>query len=84
MQKPIPCSARVGWLGKADPFEHVPLRFVDAQGGAMSRETLRHGLGKPTDQAVEDGLNATMYRLRRRIEHAMPHLFPLQSKSRVG
>lgn len=58
--------------------------FVDAQGGTVSRETLRQRLGKPVDHEAEDGLNATMYRLRRRVERATPHLFPLQSKSRVG
>ena len=37
-----------------------------------------------SDHDTEDGLNATMYRLRRRVERATPKLFPLQSKSRVG
>ncbi|MFO1218010.1 MAG: response regulator transcription factor [Burkholderiaceae bacterium] len=58
--------------------------FVEAQGETVSRDTLRQRLGKTADQDAEDGLNATMYRLRRRVERATPHLFPLQSKSRVG
>ena len=33
---------------------------------------------------TDDGLSATIYRLRRRIERATPTLVPLQSKSRVG
>jgi two-component system, OmpR family, response regulator len=32
----------------------------------------------------DDGLNAIIYRLRRRIERATPMLVPLQSRSRVG
>jgi len=58
--------------------------FVEAQGETVSRETLRQRLGKSADHDTEDGLNATMYRLRRRVERATPRLFPLQSKSRVG
>lgn len=57
--------------------------FIDAQGEVVSREQLRLRLGK-TDQEAADGLNATIYRLRRRIERATPALVPLQSKSRVG
>jgi two-component system, OmpR family, response regulator len=33
---------------------------------------------------VDDGLNAIIYRLRRRIERATPMMVPLQSRSRVG
>jgi DNA-binding response OmpR family regulator len=58
--------------------------FVEAQGETVSRETLRQRLGKSAEHEAEDGLNATMYRLRRRVERATPRLFPLQSKSRVG
>jgi two-component system, OmpR family, response regulator len=39
--------------------------------------------GKPGAEAG-DGLNAVIYRLRRRIERCTPLLVPLQSRSRVG
>ncbi|HEX5355831.1 MAG TPA: response regulator transcription factor [Aquabacterium sp.] len=62
--------------------------FVEAHGEVVSRETLRQRIGKADgkseDQDASDGLNATIYRLRRRIERATPLLVPLQSKSRVG
>ena len=44
--------------------------FVDAQGDTVSRQPLRQRLGKPSDEVAEDGLNASMYRLRRRVERA--------------
>lgn len=58
--------------------------FVEAQGQVVSRETLRQRIGRPEETDAADGLNATIYRLRRRIERATPLLVPLQSKSRVG
>lgn len=59
--------------------------FIEAQGEVVSRETLRQRIGRPPDeQDASDGLNATIYRLRRRIERATPLLVPLQSRSRVG
>lgn len=58
--------------------------FIEAQGDVVSRETLRQRIGRPDDQDASDGLNATIYRLRRRIERATPLLVPLQSRSRVG
>ncbi len=58
--------------------------FVAAQGNAVQRETLRLRLGRPEHTEVDDGLNATIYRLRKRIERATPMLVPLQSRSRVG
>lgn len=58
--------------------------FVEAQGEVVSRETLRQRIGKPDEADGTDGLNATIYRLRRRIERATPLLVPLQSRSRVG
>lgn len=58
--------------------------FIEAQGEVVSRETLRQRIGRPDDQDASDGLNATIYRLRRRIERATPLLVPLQSRSRVG
>ena len=45
---------------------------------------LRQRLGRTPDTDSADGLNATIYRLRRRIERATPALVPLQSRSRVG
>ena len=47
--------------------------------------TLRQRLGREAPEgASADGLNAVIFRLRRRIERATPTLVPLQSKSRVG
>lgn len=58
--------------------------FVEAQGEVVSRETLLQRLGRADEEDAAGGLNATIYRLRRRIEKATPALVPLQSKSRVG
>ena len=55
--------------------------FLNAGGDAVTREALCERLGLPPDG---DNLNATIYRLRRRIERATPAVVPLQSKSRVG
>jgi len=57
--------------------------FVDAQGADVTREALRQRLGQD-DQEDAGSLNATIYRLRRRIEKTTPIVVPLQSKSRVG
>jgi len=57
--------------------------FVQANGEVVTRETLLRGLGKSDDDSGE-ALNATIYRLRRRIERATPSVVPLQSRSRVG
>lgn len=59
--------------------------FIEAAGDTVTRETLSHRLGRARDgDAADDGLNAIIYRLRRRIERATPMLVPLQSRSRVG
>jgi two-component system, OmpR family, response regulator len=58
--------------------------FVEAGGDTVSREALLQRIGRDTGAEADDGLNATIYRLRRRIERATPALVPLQSKSRVG
>lgn len=58
--------------------------FVEAHGDIVSREQLRARLGRPIDGDGVDGLNGTIYRLRRRIERATPIVVPLQTKSRVG
>ncbi len=58
--------------------------FVEANGEVVTRETLRRALGKSGEDESGDGLNATIYRLRRRIEKATPSVVPLQSRSRVG
>lgn len=62
--------------------------FLEADGDVVSRDTLRQRIGRqdgrPDSDDAADGLNATIYRLRRRIERATPLLVPLQSKSRVG
>jgi DNA-binding response OmpR family regulator len=58
--------------------------FISANGEAVSRDELRTQLGQGPDSLAADSLNATIYRLRRRIEKATPTSVPLQSKSRVG
>lgn len=58
--------------------------FLAADGDVVSRDMLRQRLGRDADSDGADGLNATIYRLRRRIERATPMLVPLQSRSRVG
>ena len=58
--------------------------FVGAGGGAVTRESLCATLAAlPGGEAGVD-LNATIYRLRRRIERATPTAVPLHAKSRVG
>ena len=58
--------------------------FLDAQGEPVPRESFLKRLGRDPGVDADDGLNATIHRLRRRIERATPALVPLQSKSRVG
>lgn len=58
--------------------------FLEANGETVSRDNLRQRLGRPVESEASDGLNATIYRLRRRIERATPTVVPLQSRSRVG
>jgi two-component system, OmpR family, response regulator len=58
--------------------------FLEAQGEPVTRETLRQRVARETGNGSDEGLTATIYRLRRRIERATPALVPLQSKSRVG
>lgn len=74
-----PDGARVD-LSDAD--QAVMECFLAAAGESVTRETLRVRLGHAPESNA--GLNATIYRLRRRIEKATPILVPLQSKSRVG
>ena len=58
--------------------------LVEAQGATVSRETLSARLGYAPDDSSTDALNATIFRLRRRIEKTTPLPVPLQAKSRVG
>jgi two-component system, OmpR family, response regulator len=58
--------------------------LAHAGGEAVTRETLRQRLGRSTDGDAPDGLNAIVYRLRRRIERATPIHVPLESQARVG
>lgn len=55
-----------------------------AKGEPVSREALREALGYGVEEGNESTLNATIFRLRRRIEKATPLAVPLQAKSRVG
>lgn len=76
-----PDGARIA-LSEADVV--VMNCFFEAGGEVVPREVLCLALGKPATDGPDDGLNAIIYRLRRRIERATPALVPLQSRSRVG
>ncbi|GAA0746364.1 response regulator transcription factor [Ideonella azotifigens] len=58
--------------------------FVEAQGKVVPRDTLLLQLGRAGDAEGFGSLNATVFRLRRRIERATPATVPLQTKSGVG
>jgi DNA-binding response OmpR family regulator len=77
----VPDGARVA-LSDADLI--VLQCFLEAGGQTVTRETLSKALGRENDDDGDNGLNAIIYRLRRRIERATPMLVPLQSRSRVG
>jgi DNA-binding response OmpR family regulator len=55
-----------------------------AKGEPVTRDALCRALGRPPDKDAPDGLNAIVFRLRRRIERATPIAAPLQSKAKVG
>ena len=77
----VPDGARVA-LSEADIT--VLECLLEAAGETVTRETLSQRLGRAQDDEGDNGLNAIIYRLRRRIERATPMLVPLQSRSRVG
>jgi DNA-binding response OmpR family regulator len=58
--------------------------LLEARGDTVTRDALRQRLGRVPSAQGDDGLNAIIYRLRRRIERATPLMVPLQSRSRVG
>jgi two-component system OmpR family response regulator len=58
--------------------------FVEAQGEVVPRDKLLQRLGRGSEPEAPGGLNATIFRLRRRIERATPATVPLQTKSGVG
>jgi DNA-binding response OmpR family regulator len=58
--------------------------FASAKGEVLTRQTLKESLTQLPGHEAQDGLNATIFRLRRRIEKATPAALPLQTKSRVG
>jgi two-component system, OmpR family, response regulator len=58
--------------------------FASANGEVVTRETLKENLAQLPGHEAQDGLSATIFRLRRRIEKATPAALPLQTKSRVG
>lgn len=76
-----PDGARID-LSDAD--RHLIECFVVAGGEVVPRETLLQRLGRAGDEEASGGLNATVFRLRRRIERATPATVPLQTKSGVG
>jgi two-component system, OmpR family, response regulator len=77
----VPDGARVA-LSDADIV--VLDCLLEAAGATVTREALSQRLGRTGGGANDNGLNAIIYRLRRRIERATPTLVPLQSRSRVG
>lgn len=58
--------------------------FVEANGDVVPRDVLLQRLGRGEGAESTGGLNATVFRLRRRIERATPATVPLQTKSGVG
>jgi two-component system, OmpR family, response regulator len=58
--------------------------FVHANGEVVSRDILNNQLNQLKGRSDQDGLNATVFRLRRRIEKATPATVPLQTKAKVG
>jgi two-component system, OmpR family, response regulator len=58
--------------------------FASANGEVVTREALKASLAQLPGYEAQDGLSATIFRLRRRIEKATPAALPLQTKSRVG
>ena len=68
----------------SDTDLQVLLCLLDAHGETVTRDALRQRLGRVPSAQGDDGLNAIIYRLRRRIERATPLMVPLQSRSRVG
>jgi DNA-binding response OmpR family regulator len=58
--------------------------LLEAGTEPVTRETLQQRLGREPEAGGADGLNAIIFRLRRRIERATPAPLPLQTKSRVG
>jgi two-component system, OmpR family, response regulator len=58
--------------------------FAAAHGEVVSREALKDSLAQLPGREAQDGLNATIFRLRRRIEKATPAALPLQTKSKMG
>lgn len=73
--------------------EHVDLSLTDqrvlecllaANGAVVTREALKASLRGDAASEATDGINSTIYRLRRKIERATAEVVPLQSVSRVG
>jgi len=58
--------------------------FIEADGQVVARSTLLERLGRIDDSEASAGLNATVFRLRRRIEGATTAAVPLATKSGVG
>ncbi len=58
--------------------------FAEARGAVVGKDELNVRIGRPAVAGADNGLNATMYRLRRRIEQATPVHVPLHSQNRVG
>jgi two-component system, OmpR family, response regulator len=70
-------------IGLSETDRKLLDRFVEAQGDVVSREELLRCLGHAPD-LQHDPLNATIFRLRRRIERATPLPQPLQARPKQG
>jgi DNA-binding response OmpR family regulator len=73
--------------------ETVPLSETDVQvlgcflgdgGAAVSAEALCAALGRPAAPQADNGLHATVYRLRRRVQRVSDEALPLQSQAGAG
>lgn len=58
--------------------------LLSAQGQPVTRDELARRLGRHREADSPDGLNAVVYRLRRRIQKMTPLPVPLQARPRVG
>lgn len=59
--------------------------FVEVKGGRVDRAVLVERLwGKEADKSLDNALHATLYRLRKRIEHGGQLVVPIHAVSRLG
>jgi two-component system OmpR family response regulator len=58
--------------------------FVRAEGSTVTRDALLAAIAQTQEVPAPIDLNATIYRLRRRVDRAVPVPLPLLSRSKVG